>query len=408
MTSQSPHIPKLRFSGFSEPWEKAVLGDIATFSKGKGISKKDIDPEGQTYCIRYGELYTTYDTIIDEPVSKTSVAPENLNLSKGGEVIVPASGETAEDIATAAVVLREGVALGGDLNIIRSDLNGAFLASYLSGKKRMPLASMAQGNSVVHLYPTQLSSLSLSVPSRLEQDKISSSLKLLDEKISLLNNKSQALDEYRKKCMKLIFSQAMRFRDDDGNEFPEWEMTTIGDVGHFYYGKSAPKFSLSPDAPTPCVRYGELYTKFGVIIDNVESRTNIDPSKLRFSKGGEILVPRVGEDPLDFAACCCFLPLEGIAIGEMISVFNTDENPIFYTYYFRTLRREFARVVEGGNVSNLYYSYLEPIEVGKPHPKEQEKIGEFFMEIDRLLALVSEELEHAQAFKKGLLQQMFI
>lgn len=68
----------------------------------------------------------------------------------------------------------------------------------------------------------------------------------------------------------------------DGN----WELTTIGEIGKFYYGKSAPKWSLSNDAPTLCVRYGELYTKFDTIISEVISRTNIDPCNLKFSKGG--------------------------------------------------------------------------------------------------------------------------
>ena len=92
----------------------------------------------------------------------------------------------------------------------------------------------------------------------------------------------------------------------------EWQLTSIGQVGKFYYGKSAPKWSLSEDAPTPCVRYGELYTKFDTIIDKVYSRTNIEPSNLKFSKGGEILVPRVGEVPQDFAKNCCYLPFPNI------------------------------------------------------------------------------------------------
>jgi type I restriction enzyme S subunit len=121
--------------------------------------------------------------------------------------------------------------------------------------------------------------------------------------------------------------------------FPEflnaaaWERTTIRDIGTFYYGKSAPKWSLEADAPTRCVRYGELYSKFGAIITETYSRTNIDPQTLRFSKGGEILVPRVGEKPEDFGKCCCYLPLDNIAIGEMISVFETEQHPLFYTYY---------------------------------------------------------------------------
>jgi type I restriction enzyme S subunit len=192
------------------------------------------------------------------------------------------------------------------------------------------------------------------------------------------------------------------FKNDDG-----WHSTSIGEVGKFYYGKSAPKWSLSKDAPTLCVRYGELYTKFDTIITKVISRTNIDPSNLRFSKGGEILVPRVGEVPRDFAENVCYLPFPNIAIGEMISVYNTKEYPIFYAHYFRTLWREFAKVVEGQNVKNLYYVNLEPIVIGKPSYLEQQKIAECLSSLDDLITAENEKLDVLKNHKKGLMQRLF-
>lgn len=191
--------------------------------------------------------------------------------------------------------------------------------------------------------------------------------------------------------------------DKDG----EWELTTIGEIGNFYYGKSAPKWSLSEDASTLCVRYGELYTKFGAIIKEVHSRTNIDPANLRFSKGGEILVPRVGEVPKDFASNCCYLPFSNIAIGEMISVFETEEYAIFYTYYFRTLQKQFAEVVEGQNVKNLYYVNLTPIKIGRPSFSEQQKIASCLASLDDVILAYTDKLENLKQYKKGLLQNLF-
>lgn len=187
----------------------------------------------------------------------------------------------------------------------------------------------------------------------------------------------------------------------------EWEETTIGDIGSFYYGKSAPKWSLEEDAPTRCVRYGELYTKFGAIITETYSRTNIDPNNLRFSKGGEILVPRVGEKPEAFGKCCCYLPLGNIAIGEMISVFETAQNPLFYTYYFRNLYRQFANVVEGQNVKNLYYVELEPLPIHRPSLPEQQKIADCLTSLDELIAAEAGKLEAYKSHKKGLMQKLF-
>ena len=188
---------------------------------------------------------------------------------------------------------------------------------------------------------------------------------------------------------------------------PDWEETTIGKLGSFYYGKSAPKWSLERDAPTPCVRYGELYTKFGCVISETYSRTNIEPNKLRFSKGGEILVPRVGERPEEFGKCCSYLPLANIAIGEMISVFETSENPLFYTYYFRRMYRQFAEVVEGQNVKNLYYTELEPLTIFKPDPEEQQKIADCLRSLDELITVHTQKHQALQSYKKGLLQNLF-
>lgn len=288
-------------------------------------------------------------------------------------------------------------------------VNSEFFISYFyseSGQRH--IYKIRTGNTISHILTSDLKPLHVILPRLPEQQKIASFLSAVDEKIALLEKKKALLEDYKKGAMQKLFSQTLRFKDDDGNDYPDWEETTIGKIGKFYYGKSAPKFSLAPDAPTLCVRYGELYSKYGIVIREAVSRTTIEPSNLRFSKGGEILVPRVGEDPLDFATYCCLLVPADIAIGEMISVFNTDENSLFYTYYFRTYRKQFARMVEGGNVSNLYYSYLEDIEIGKPHPDEQQKIADFLSAIDDKITHATAQLEQTKTFKKGLLQKMFV
>lgn len=141
------------------------------------------------------------------------------------------------------------------------------------------------------------------------------------------------------------------------------------------------------DAITPCIRYGELYTKFGTRIDRIFSYTNISTEKLRFSKGTEVLIPRVGEDPMDYNHCA-WLSIPNVAIGEMISVFNTEQNPLFTAIMFNaTLQKEFAIRVEGGSVTNLYFEKLKNIEVSFPKKEEQKKIAGLFENIDNLITL---------------------
>jgi len=187
----------------------------------------------------------------------------------------------------------------------------------------------------------------------------------------------------------------------------EWEQRKIGDWGEFYYGKSCPKWSVTEDATIPCIRYGELYTKFGAKIDRVFSYTSMPPETLRFSKGTEVLVPRVGEDPMDYNHCT-WLSIPNVAIGEMISVFNTDQNPLFTAIMFNaTLQKEFAKRVEGGSVTNLYYEKLKNIKTSFPSIEEQIKIATFFENIDNLITLHQRKCDQLSVIKKSMFQKMF-
>jgi len=186
-------------------WEEKKLGDIAMFSKGSGISKEDTDPNGLYECIRYGELYTHYGETIDKVVSRTNLDESELVFSKENDVIIPSSGETNIDIARAASVLRKGIALGGDITIIRSNLNGVFLSYYLNSKKRHDIARLAQGVSVVHLYPNQLASLRIEIPAAEEQRLIADFLASVDKKIALTSRQMEWLKTFKEGLLQQMF-----------------------------------------------------------------------------------------------------------------------------------------------------------------------------------------------------------
>lgn len=197
--------PEIRLKGFSGDWEQRKLGDIAQFSKGRGIAKQDILKRGATSCIRYGELYTTYGTIIEKAVSKTNVDKRDCVLSKANQVLIPASGETQIDIATASCILESGVIVGGDLNILTTVEDGIFLAIYLSSVKKYEIAQLAQGNSVVHLYATQLQNLSIDYPCLIEQKAIGQFFKQLDETLVLQQQQLQTLKNLKQAFLQKMF-----------------------------------------------------------------------------------------------------------------------------------------------------------------------------------------------------------
>jgi len=181
------------------------LGEIAKFSKGKGISKAEISEDGEYECIRYGELYTHYGETIIEIQSRTDLKEKELVFSENNDVIIPASGESQIDIAKASCVLKSGVALGGDINIIKGEFDGIFLSYYLNHKKRNEIATLAQGVSVVHLYSSQLSTLELQLPSLKEQNLISKFISVIENKINRTENQIQQTQEWKKGLLQRMF-----------------------------------------------------------------------------------------------------------------------------------------------------------------------------------------------------------
>ena len=196
----------MRFPEFHGEWEKCKLGDIATLTKGSGISKDQRSATG-TPCILYGELYTTYKSeVINYVVSKTDISDKNLVRSCANDIIIPSSGETAIDISTARCVLSPDVLLGGDLNIIRlKDGDGRFFSYQLNGVRKHDIAKIAQGVSVVHLYGESIKGLTVSFPSNKEQQKISTLLSLIDERIATQSKLIEDLKKLKSAIVEKVF-----------------------------------------------------------------------------------------------------------------------------------------------------------------------------------------------------------
>ena len=185
----------MRFPEFTEEWKEERLSKIAELSKGVGISKEQLSEDGEP-CILYGELYTKYKSeIIHKVISKTNIESSNLKRSKRNDVIIPCSGETAIDIAVARCVPFDNIILGGDLNIIRLHKDdGAFMAYQLNGKRKIDIAQLAQGVSVVHLYGENIKAIKTYNPCLQEQQKIVKLLSMLDERIEVQNKIIEKLE----------------------------------------------------------------------------------------------------------------------------------------------------------------------------------------------------------------------
>ena len=203
------NVPALRFPEFTGEWKEEQLDEIAELSKGVGISKEQLSENGEP-CILYGELYTKYKSeIIRRVINKTNIESSNLKRSKRNDVIIPCSGETTIDIAVARCVPFDNILLGGDLNIIRLRKDdGAFMAYQLNGKRKIDIAKLAQGVSVVHLYGENLKSIKTYNPCLQEQQKIVKLLSMLDERIEVQNKIIEDLKKFKSAIEDKLYSSA--------------------------------------------------------------------------------------------------------------------------------------------------------------------------------------------------------
>ena len=275
--SKNLNVPPLRFPEFTEEWKAEQLDNIATLSKGIGISKEQLSEDGEP-CILYGELYTKYKSeIIKQVESKTDINGSKLKRSKANDVIIPCSGETAVDIATARCVPFDNILFGGDLNVISlHQYDGAFMSYQLNGKRKYDIARVAQGVSIVHLYGEHLKAIKTYNPTLPEQQKIAKLLSLLDDRIDTQNKIIYKLKslirgimvELQKRGLsngtwkKVLLSNVLTERNElNKSLYPVYSVSVIqGIVNQMeYLGRS---FAASDTSKYHVVHYGDLvYTK---------------------------------------------------------------------------------------------------------------------------------------------------
>ena len=401
-------VPKLRFSEFKDEWNEKLLSDFTTFSKGKGLSKSDIVKNGKNPCIRYGELYTTYGSTISEAISYTNLDKNNCVLSKKNQIIIPSSGETQIDIATASCVLSDDIILGSDLNILTTNENGIFLAYYLSSAKKNDIAQLAQGNSVVHLYAKELATLKINYPSKEEQTKIAEFLSAVDDKISQLSRQLELLNQYKKGVMQKIFSQEIRFKNDNGEDFGEWEEVPLNQIASKVTVKNrGNKVTevLTNSATQGIIKQSDFFDREIVSESNINGYYVVEVDDFVYNPRISVHAP-VGPIKRNKIT-------QGI-MSPLYTVFRFKEGNLdFLSYFFGTnFWHDYVKSVANSGARhdrmNITNSDFLEMPILLPSIQEQEKIAEFLTAIDERIDHTTAQLIHTKQWKKGLLQQMFV
>ncbi len=201
---------KVRFKkddGFDySKWEEQEIRNLGEFTKGASLSKADISETGTPFIL-YGELYTTYNEVAYEIKRKTKAIVEDKYYSKIGDVVIPTSGESAEEISTSTCVMKEGVILAGDLNIFRSDvLDGRIMSYILNYQVKNKIAKIAQGKSIVHIQAKELGKIKIQYPAdKEEQEKIAEFFSTIDEVIEIKKQKLEIWKNIKKGLLQQMF-----------------------------------------------------------------------------------------------------------------------------------------------------------------------------------------------------------
>ncbi len=379
--------PKIRFPEFSGAWGEKKLGEVGSFLKGKNLSKDDIIIDGKYECVRYGELYTVYNEIINTVFSKKNLNPNENIISEYGDVLIPSSGETQIDIAKASCILKNGVILGGDLNILRGAENGAFISYYVNGNLKPKIAILAQGNSVVHLYSSQLKNLKISLPLLPEQQKIADFLTAVDDKIGLLTKEHKLWQVYKKGMMQRIFSQSLRFTDDNGNPYNDWGEKSLGEV----CSKKSSNI-VANDLENNQGNY-IVYGASGVL------------KKINFYKEEDEYISIVKDGAGVGRVFVC--EKQTSVLGTLDIIKNNKLSNLKFLYAILD-SINFLKYTIGSTIPHIYFKDYSSEIIPVPSLPEQQKIADFLSAVDEKINLVKQQLDKTKEFKKGLLQKMFV
>ena len=186
-------------------WTTSRIGDIGIFIKGAPLSKADISLEGTPFIL-YGELYTTYSEVISNVVRKTQASVDKQYYSQIGDVIIPTSGETPEEISTASCVMLPDIILAGDLNIYRcTQVDGRIMSYILNHVVNDRIARIAQGKSIVHVQAAEISKIEITYPDPFSQKTIIAILAAISDRIDQSNAELRLLNELRKALLQKLF-----------------------------------------------------------------------------------------------------------------------------------------------------------------------------------------------------------
>ena len=379
-------VPKLRFKEFSDEWEEKKLGEISEIIMGQSPDSKNYNEkniglpliQGNADCKNrkvYPRLYTS-------EITKESI-PNDIIMT----VRAPVGAIAFSNIHSC---------IGRGVCAIRNTNN--FIYHYLI-KLENSWEKISQGSTFTAVNSNDIKKLQLILPNIQEQEKIANFLSDIDKKISLTEEKLELFREYKKGVMQKIFSQELRFKDSNGNDYPEWKEKRLGEICIFINGKGHEQFVKENG------KYIIVNSKF--ISSDGKIKKYTDKLLVPLSKNNILMV--MSDVPNGKAIGKCYLVEEDnkYSLNQRICSLETKESSRFI-YYYLNRNKYFLKFDDGISQTNLKKEEVLACPILLPSLEEQQKIADFLSSIDSKIENIEKELEGLKEFKRGLLQQMFV
>lgn len=377
-------VPKLRFPEFTGEWEEKRLREFCEINP-----KNSLLPNSFIYIDL--EAVTSGRLLKVNKLRKEEAPSRAQRLLKKGDILYQTVRPYQKNNFYFKLKEENYVASTGYAQL-RTNQNSHFLYQFLHTNNFVnKVLENCTGTNYPAINTTILSNLNISFPSLPEQEKIADFLTLFDKEMELEEKKLELLKENKKGYMQKIFSQELRFKNDNGNDYPQWEEKKLGEIVTIKKGEQLNKSCLTKQGIYPCLNGGINYSgytdKYNTLKDTIaiseggNSCGHINYVKTKFWSGGH-----------------CYTVLD---IWE-----NINKKNLYYYLKFNEKRIKKMRV--GSGLPNIQKTDLINFKIQLPSLPEQEKIANFLSMADEEIELMENKIEKLKEIKKGLLQQMFI
>lgn len=383
-------VPALRFKEFNEEWSIKRLNDIAE-KIGDGLhSTPEYDEEGQYYFVNGNNLTNNKIEISENTkrVNAEEYLKHKVDLT-AQSVLISINGT----IGNLAFFNDEKVVLGKSacyINLKKNENKHYVFNLFQTANLTSHFDKELTGSTIKNLSLTTIKNTKAFFPSFQEQTKIANFLTAVDEKITQLTQKHDLLTQYKKGVMQQIFSQELRFKDDDGQDFPEWEEVSLDNVLDYEqptkYLVSSTEYSDS--FKTPVLTAGKTF-----ILGYTDETNGICKEGL----------PVIIFDDFTTAFKFVSFPFKAKSSAMKLLRKKADVN-IYYVYS----AMQVIDFLSGDEHKRYWISEYSKVIIPLPCEKEQTKIANFLTAVDNKIIATQTQLQAVKQYKQGLLQQMFV